>query len=184
MRNNIPTAALSEFVNEVAQTPEEGLMTYGIEIDWESGTRTRTQTKPMLVGPHRVSRSFEWKADEPRQLMGNNHGPNPQELLLSGLGSCMMVSFIAGRHRRGHSTGIRQDRFRRRIWTCAVSSGLAPTRPVGFPEISYTIHATGDATPEQFEELHRKAIAHSPNAQTIENPVKLNGQIISTQISD
>ena len=53
MRNSIPTAALSEFVNEVANDPEEGLMSYGIEIDWESGTRARTSTKPMLVGPHK-----------------------------------------------------------------------------------------------------------------------------------
>lgn len=96
MRNSIPTAALSEFVNEVATAPEEALMDYGIEITWESGTRSRTDTKPMKIGPHQVNRSFSWKSDEPRQLMGNNHGPNPQELLLSGLGSCMMVSFIAG----------------------------------------------------------------------------------------
>ena len=35
----------------------------------------------MRIGPHRVSRSFSWKVDEPRQIMGNNHAPNPQELL-------------------------------------------------------------------------------------------------------
>lgn len=183
MRNNIPTAALSEFVNEVSASPEEGLISYGIEIDWESGTRTRTHTKPMLVGPHRVSRSFEWKADEPRQLMGNNHGPNPQELLLSGLGSCMMVSFIAGATAEGiqlESVKIDFDG----VLDLRGFFGLGTNATVGFPEISYTLHVTGDATSEQFEELHRKAIAHSPNAQTIENPVKLNGQIISTQISN
>lgn len=183
MRNNIPTAALSEFVNEVAETPEEGLMAYGIEIDWESGTRTRTQTKPMLVGPHRVSRSFSWKADEPRQLMGNNHGPNPQELLLSGLGSCMMVSFIAGATAEGiqlESVKIDFDG----VLDLRGFFGLGTNATVGFPQINYKIHVAGDATPEQFEDLHRKAIAHSPNAQTIANPVKLNGQIVSTQISD
>lgn len=182
MRNNIPTAALSEFVNEVASTPEEGLMTYGIEIDWESGTRTRTQTKPMLVGPHRVSRSFSWKADEPRQLMGNNHGPNPQELLLSGLGSCMMVSFIAGATAEGvqlESVKIDFDG----ILDLRGFFGLGTNAPIGFPEITYTIHVTGDATPDQFEEIHRKAVAHSPNAQTVINPVHLKGEIISTQIS-
>ncbi len=183
MRNNIPTAALSEFVNEVAETSEEGLMTYGIEIDWESGTRTRTQTKPMLVGPHRVSRSFTWKADEPRQLLGNNHGPNPQELLLSGLGSCMMVSFIAG----ATAEGIQLDSVKidfEGVLDLRGFLGLGTNAAVGFPDINYTIHVTGDATPEQFEDLHRKAISHSPNAQTIENPVRLNGQIISTQISE
>ena len=181
MRNAIPTAALSEFVNEVSDKPEEAMMTYGIEINWESGTRSRTETKPMMVGPHHVSRSFVWKADEPRQLMGNNHGPNPQELLLSGLGSCMMVSFIAG----ATAAGIQLETMR--IDFDATLDlrgffGLGTNSTVGFPEIRYQIHVTGDATPEEFEALHRKAVTHSPNAQTILNPVPLKGNIFSTRI--
>lgn len=181
MRNSIPTAALSEFVNEVSQQHEEALMTYGIGITWESGTRSRTETRPMKVGPHHVSRSFTWKADEPRQLMGNNHGPNPQELLLSGLGSCMMVSFVAG----ATAAGIQLETVR--IDFDATLDlrgffGLGTNSTVGFPEITYSIHVTGDASQEEFEALHRKAVSHSPNAQTILNPVGLSGQIISTRI--
>ncbi|MDO6728262.1 OsmC family protein [Cognatishimia sp. 1_MG-2023] len=181
MRNSIPTAALSEFVNEVSGNPEEGLMSYGIEIDWESGTRARTSTKPMLVGPHKVSRSFTWKADEPRQLMGNNHGPNPQELLLSGLGSCMMVAFVAGATTEGIQLESVKIDFDGTL-DLRGFMGLGSNATVGFPEINYTIHAVGDGTPEQFEELHRKAIKHSPNAQTIVNPVTLTGEITSEQI--
>ncbi|WP_299949627.1 OsmC family protein [uncultured Ruegeria sp.] len=183
MRNSIPTAALSEFVNEVSGDPEEGLMSYGIEIDWESGTRARSSTKPMLVGPHKVSRSFTWKADEPRQLMGNNHGPNPQELLLSGLGSCMMVAFVAGATAEGIQLESVKIDFDGTL-DLRGFMGLGTNAPVGFPEIRYTIHVTGDGTPEQFEELHNKAVKHSPNAQTIINPVALSGEIVTTQIED
>ena len=183
MRNSIPTATLSEFVNEVAGDPEEGLMSYGIEIDWESGTRARSSTKPMLVGPHKVSRSFTWKADEPRQLMGNNHGPNPQELLLSGLGSCMMVAFVAGATAEGISLESVKIDFNGTL-DLRGFMGLGTNATVGFPEIRYTIHVTGDGTPEQFEELHKKAVKHSPNAQTIINPVSLTGEIVTTQIED
>lgn len=181
MRNNIPTAALSEFVNEVSENSEEGFMNYGVEIDWESGTRSRTQTKPMLIGPHRVNRSFTWKADEPRQLMGNNHGPNPQELLLSGLGSCMMVSFIAGATAEGIQLESVKIDFEGTL-DLRGFMGIGTNSTVGFPEIRYKIHVTGDATKEQFEELHRKSVAHSPNAQTMINPVHLDGEIISTKI--
>ncbi|MFK7941149.1 MAG: OsmC family protein [Roseovarius sp.] len=183
MRNNIPTVALSEFVNEVADAPEEGVMRYGIEIEWESGTRSNIQTKPMLVGPHRVSRSFSWKADEPRQLMGNNHGPNPQELLMSGLGSCMMVSFIAGATAAGVQLDSVKLDFEGEL-DLRGFFGLGTNAAIGFPQISYKLHVTGDATPEKFEDLHRKAVAHSPNAQTIINPVQLTGEVISTQVSD
>jgi uncharacterized OsmC-like protein len=183
MRNSIPTAALSEFVNEVAEKPEEAVLDYGIEIDWESGTRSRATTRPMMVGPHRVSRSFSWKADEPRQLMGNNHGPNPQELLLSGLGSCMMVSFVAG----ATAEGIQLESVRIDLdatLDLRGFMGIGTNAGVGFPEIRYTIHVTGDATPEQFADLHRKSVAHSPNAQTILNPVCLTGGIVSNRIGD
>lgn len=181
MRNSIPTSALSEFVNEVASSPEEALMDYGIEINWESGTRSRTETKSMKVGPHQVSRSFTWKADEPRQLMGNNHGPSPQELLLSGLGSCMMVSFIAGTTAEGIQLESVKIDFDATL-DLRGFMGLGTNATVGFPEIRYKIYVTGDATPEQFAELHRKSVSHSPNAQTILNPVGLTGEIISTQI--
>ena len=60
--------------------------------------------------------------------------------------------------------------------------GLGTNSTVGFPEIRYQIHVTGDATPEEFEALHRKAVTHSPNAQTILNPVPLKGNIFSTRI--
>ncbi|MCK0141674.1 OsmC family protein [Aliiroseovarius sp. F20344] len=181
MRNNIPVAALSEFVNEVADVPEEALMDYGLEIKWESGTRSRSETKPMKVGPHQISRSFTWKSDEPRQLMGNNHGPNPQELLLSGLGSCMMVSFVAG----ATAAGIQLETVRidfDATLDLRGFMGLGTNSTVGFPEVKYRIYVTGDGTEEQFAELHRKSVSHSPNAQTIMNPVQMTGEIISTQI--
>lgn len=180
MRNSLPTAALSEFVNEVAAHPEEAQMGYGVVLDWESGTRSRAEAKPMRVGPHRVSRSFAWKADEPRQLMGNNHGPNPQELLLSGLGACMVVAFVAG----ATAEGIQIESLRLDMDATLDLRGflgLGSNAPVGFPEIRYTLHVTADASPEQLSALHAKAVVHSPNAQTILNPVALKGAIVATR---
>lgn len=182
MRNSLPTAALSEFVNEVAAAPDEAQMAYGVVLDWESGTRARAHAKPMRVGPHRVSRSFTWKTDEPRQLMGNNHGPNPQELLLSGLGACIMVAFVAG----ATAQGIQIEELRIDLdadLDLRGFLGIGSNSPVGFLEIRYTIHVTADATVEQLADLHGKAVAHSPNAQTIVNPVALTGEIVTSRPS-
>lgn len=177
MRNSLPTAALSEFVNEVANDPDEGVMTYGVGIEWESGTRSRVEAKPMQVGPHRVSRSFSWKIDEPRQLMGNNHAPNPQEMLLSGLGGCLMVSFVAG----ATAAGIQLESVRIDLDATLDLRGffgIDSNAGVGFPEIRYVIHVASDACDEQLTKLHAQALAHSPNAQTIINPVALKGEIL------
>lgn len=178
MRNSLPTAALSEFVNEVTAAPAEAVMDYGVCLDWESGTRSTAHAKPMRVGPHRVSRSFAWKVDEPRQLMGLNHGPNPQELLLSGLGGCLMVAFVAG----ATAEGIQLESVRLDLDATLDLRGflgIGSNAPVGFPKIRYTLHVTSDATPEQLAALHTRAVAHSPNAQTIINPVALTGDIVA-----
>lgn len=180
MRNSLPTAALSEFVNEVTAAAEEAVMDYGVCLDWESGTRSTATAKPMRVGPHRVSRSFSWKVDEPRQLMGLNHGPNPQELLLSGLGACLMVAFVAG----ATAEGVQLESVRIDLDATLDLRGflgIGSNAPVGFPEIRYTLHVTSDATPEQLATLQARAVAHSPNAQTILNPVALTGELIATR---
>lgn len=180
MRNGLPTAALGEFVDEITRAPDEAQMQYGVALDWESGTRSRAEARPMRVGPHRVSRSFSWKVDEPRQLLGNNHAPSPQELLLSGVGACMMVAFVAG----ATAAGIQIESLRLDLdadLDLRGFLGIGSNATVGFPEIRYRIHVTADATPEDLERLHRNAVAHSPNAQTVLNPVALKGEIVASR---
>ena len=89
----------------------------------------------------------------------------------------MMVSFIAG----ASAAGIQLESVRIEFdatLDLRGFMGLATISPVGFPAIRYKLHVTGDASPEVLEELHRKSISHSPNAQTILNPVDLSGEII------
>jgi len=176
MRNSISACALSEFVNEVRENSEEGLLAYGVQLAWESGTRSRVEAKTMAVGPHRVSRSFTWKADEPRQLLGTNHGPNPQELLLSGLGACIMVSFLAGATAMGiqiESLSVDVDAE----LDLHGFLGLETNKPTGFSGVRYHIAVAGDGTPEQFEALRARALAHSPNANALARGVALEGDI-------
>ena len=65
----------------------------------------------------------------------------------------------------------------------------APARPIRAVYVTdvdfmHQFFSENRKRPEQFEELHRKAIKHSPNAQTILNPVALTGEIISKRIED
>jgi organic hydroperoxide reductase OsmC/OhrA len=96
MRNGIPAAALSEMTHEIAQHPDQGIAHYGVSLQWLSGTRSQVTALPMQIGDQQVNRDFQWLVDEPKQLGGSNHGPNPQEYLLSGFGSCLMVAFLVG----------------------------------------------------------------------------------------
>lgn len=167
---------MSEFVNEVKGAPEEADASYGVSLEWQSGARSIARAAPMKVGPHTVSRDFSWGIDEPRQLLGSNHAANPQEYLLSGFGACMMMAFVSGATAKGIQLesvviDVEGDLDLHGFL------GLESNKPVGFSTIRYRIDVAGDAPPEVFEELMHEAQRHSPNAMTLANPVKLEGEI-------
>lgn len=177
MRNGISVAGLSEFSNEVREHPEEGIAKYGVQLDWQSGTRSKVTALPMSVGPHTVSRDFTWEIDEPRQLLGCNHAPNPQEYLLSGVGACILVGFAVG-------ASVMEVQLETLKVTVKGELNLGgfldvnPEAPIPFTELNYTIEVVGDGTDEQFEELRKAALSQSPNAMTIMKGADVKGDLI------
>ncbi len=177
MRNSIPVSALSEYVNEIKEFPAEGIAKYGVELNWETGTRSRVKALTMEVGPHVVSRDFEWVIDEPRQLLGTNQAPNPQEYLLSGMGACILVGFTVG----ASIMEIQLESLKVTVkgeLNLAGFLGVDEHAPIGFKTIQYLIEVAGEGTPEQFEELAKKAVSHSPNAMTIMKGADLQGELV------
>jgi uncharacterized OsmC-like protein len=177
MRNGIAVSALSEFVNEIKNNPAEGIAQYGVELNWQSGTRSIVTALPMSVGPHTVSRDFSWEIDEPRQLLGCNHAPNPQEYLLSGVGSCILVGFAVG----ASVMEIQLEMLKVTVRGELNLSGFLDIDPevsVPFTEIQYCIEVAGDGTEEQFETLRQTALQQSPNAMTIMKGAAVEGELI------
>ena len=128
----------------------------------------------MLAGTHRINRSFTWMTDEPRQLLGTNHAPNPQEYLLSGLAACIMVSYAVA----ASAIAVQLDTLHVEVDAELDLAGFMGSgdRQCGpYRRITYRITVSGSGTTEQFEALREKAIAHSPNAQTLSRAVPLDG---------
>ncbi|MEJ6003065.1 OsmC family protein [Paucibacter soli] len=177
MRNGIPVAAVSELTEELRQDPAQGLLRYGVGIDWQNGTRGQVQTLPLKFGHHQVSRDFSWIVDEPRQIGGGNHGPSPQEFLLAGVAACIMVGFTVG----ASIMGVQLESLRVELHgelDLAGFLGLAEASHVPLKRIDYRIIVSGDGTPEQFETLRREAVAHSPNAMSVAKGVPLSGELM------
>jgi len=53
------------------------------KIFWEGGLKTRS-----------IIRGFEVETDEPKSKFGTNMAPAPMEVFISGIGSCLLSSFI------------------------------------------------------------------------------------------
>ena len=176
MRNGIPAAGLSELASEIKQQQDQGIATYGVSVKWLSGTRSQASALPMQVGDQTVNRDFTWLIDEPKQMGGSNQAPNPQEYLLSGFGSCMMVAYLVGASVMGIQLAQLEIEVRSEI-DLGGFLGVNPAAPVPLKGIRYVVRVAGDGTPEQFERLRETAQAHSPNAMSLASGVAVSGTV-------
>lgn len=177
MLNNINISGLSEYANEVKENNIQGKASYGVELNWESGTKTTVKTKNMVLGDHKLVRDFSFLIDEPTQLLGVNCAPNPAEYMLGGLAGCMAVTFMAG----ATAMGIQVNELRLEIdgeLDLQGFLGLNPNINPGFPEMKFIFHVNGTGTQEQYNSLIERVEKHSPNFNTIQNEVKMIGKLI------
>lgn len=176
MLNNINIAGLSEFANEIKENNQEAKATYGVVLNWESGTKSTVSTKNMILGNHKLVRDFNFTVDEPTQLLGVNSAPNPAEYMLGGLAGCMAVTFMTG----ATAMNIKIDQLQLEIDGELDFKGFlgidTNTNP-GFPELKFIFHIKGNGTQEQYQKLMNRVTKHSPNFNTIKNEVRLLGEI-------
>jgi uncharacterized OsmC-like protein len=176
MLNNINIAGLSEFANEVKEQHIQGKASYGVRLNWESGTKTTVSTKDMVLGEHKLIRNFKFNIDEPSELLGVNSAPNPAEYMLGGMAGCMAVTFMAG----ATAMNIEINQLQLEIdgeLDLQGFLGLNPDINPGFPELKFIFHVQGNGTQEQYEKLMDRVKMHSPNYNTIKNEVRLIGEL-------
>ncbi len=176
MLNNINISGLSEYANEIKENNIQGKASYGVELNWESGTKTRVKTKNMILGNHKLVRDFSFVIDEPTQLLGVNSAPNPSEYMLGGLAGCMAVTFMAG----ATAMDIQISELKLEIdgeLDLQGFLGLNPDINPGFPELKFIFHVKGSGTQEQYTNLMNRVTKHSPNYNTFKNEVKMIGEL-------
>lgn len=174
MLNNINISGLSEFTNEVKQNNIQGKASYGVVLNWESGTKNTVSTKNMILGEHKLVRDFKFTIDEPTQLLGVNCAPNPAEYLLGGLAGCMAVTFMAG----ATAMNIQIEQLKLEIdgeLDLQGFLGINPDVEAGFPELNFIFHVKGNGSQKQYDTLMNRVSKHSPNFNTIKNEVKMIG---------
>ena len=176
MLNNINISGLSEFANEIRERNIESKATYGVKLNWESGTKTTVSTKNMILGEHKIIRDFNFTIDEPTQLLGVNSAPNPAEYMLGGLAGCMAVTFMTG----ATAMNIEIDKLELEIdgeLDLMGFLGLNDNSTVGFPELKFIFNVKGNGTQEQYNTLLERVAKHSPNYNTIKNEVRMIGDL-------
>lgn len=175
--NGIDTEALEAALAGVEADPSQAAIAFRAKTRWQGGLSARTDIESWDLGGQRLVRRHQITSDEPIELLGQNTAPNPQDMILSALASCMTVGYVVG----ATTLGVRIDSLE--IDTqCAFdlrgSFGLDPAIPPGAKRIQYTVRIKGSGTREQFEEIHQRVLATSPNYYHLSNPIVLDATLV------
>jgi uncharacterized OsmC-like protein len=174
--NGIDLDALDQMVDRIEANPGCGTAGFRVKTEWKGQCRSDTTVESFTCAGTPIPRSFTIVCDEPRELLGQDLAPNPQELLLSALNACMIVGYVAQAALRG----IRLD-------DCRIETegeldlrgflGLDEEVSPGYRRIKYTVYLEGDGTREQFEEIHQAVMATTPNYFNMPQPIPLCGRL-------
>ena len=175
--NGFDPAALESAIEGVAASPEAAQTRWSVRSAWQGGTRVRSEVDGCEVGGERIERRYAIEADEPVELFGTETAPNPQELLLAAIGSCMTVAYAEFAVGLGIELQSVEIQLSGQL-DLRGPFGLDPDVPTGFPEVECAVHIRSDASADKLEELHRAVQAGSPNYYNITHAVPMNARLV------
>ena len=175
--NGIDVDELMQIVEGVNADPANAATSWRVATSWQGQTRSRSQVEGFDLAGQHVARPFTIDIDEPCELGGSNQYANPQEHLIAALNACMTVGYVAQCALRGIELESLEIETAGDI-DLRGFLGLDPSVANGYEQLSYTVRIKGDATPEQFEEVHAAVMATSPNYYNISRPVALKPRLV------
>jgi len=113
--------------------------------------------------------------DEPPGLLGDDTAPNPSEVALAALGSCLAVGIHANAVARGITAyKLEIDLEGDLNVSCVWGTGNLSNQPGGFTDVRANVTFEADRPREELEALIAHAKMWSPIANTFTRPVKLD----------
>lgn len=169
---------LEEFnatVETVKEMPEAGVLTWRSRVDWDSGFGGDAHTEEIEQLGQVMHRKFTVRSDHPRELLGENTGPTAVEILLSGVGACIMGTYAA------HATarGVRLNDLEVELEGSIDVNGflqLRPARP-GLQGVRAVVRVASDASDAQLQELLEITQQASLVYDSVSNPVKIESSV-------
>jgi uncharacterized OsmC-like protein len=174
--NGLDVEALGKVVQAVQEDSNKAKVSFAVHTRWTGQAGSETTITGVEVSGAGVVRSHKIVADEPLQLLGNDAGPNPQELLMAALNACMTVGYVAGASLRGITIDSLEIRTTGDL-DLRGFLGLDEDVPAGYESLDYEVRISGDGTREQFEDIHLAVMKTSPNYFNLSRPIRMNGTL-------
>jgi uncharacterized OsmC-like protein len=170
--NGINVDDLKTLAAGVASDPANGATRWRVTTNWQGQTHSRSKVDGFELGGTHVARPFVIDIDEPCELGGSNRFANPQEHLIAALNACMTVGYVAQCALRGIELESLEIETVGDI-DLRGFLGLDETVARGYETLEYAVRIKGNATAEQFAEVHAAVMATSPNFANLAKPIAL-----------
>lgn len=175
--NGIDTDAVHGLVRQITDDPAKARTRWHSTTHWIGGTQVESRITRFEIGDEVVEKDFTIRVDEPLELGGTNRYPNPQEVLLSALNSCMTIHYAVA----CAVHGIELESLRIETEGDIDIRGFLEVDPdakPGYESIRYKVFIKGNGTPEQFQQVHETVTKFSPNRYNLAEAIKLNSQLV------
>ena len=155
VKNGVDTEQLFGTLDAIKGTPDLAKFQFRASNQWIDGSHNRSTMRGFFgAGQEDESRDEDFVIDagEPPILIGSNTGPNPAEILLSGLAACLTTSLVYVAAARGVKlTEVTSTLEGNSDLQGAL--GLDDDLRNGFDDIKVSFHVKGDASEEKLREV-------------------------------
>ena len=159
--NGQSPAAMEAIAADIAATPAKAKVAFPVTSTWEGATRIRGVVPGFELAGQTIERPHRLQVDEPSELLGSDEGPNPQQLLLTALASCLSITMVDHATMMGIGIDSLEVEVRGELDLRGVLGLDADIAP-GFAELSCRVRIRADASRDRLSELLAAACALSP----------------------
>jgi uncharacterized OsmC-like protein len=174
--NGVSRDGLFDTIDAIQATPELAKFQFRAQNRWMNGGHNRTTVRQFYgAGQEDMSRAepFILDADEPAVLLGENHGANPVEYVLTALAGCLTTSLVY----HAAARGIKLDEVESRLegdLDLRGFLGLSDQVRNGYENVRVTFKVKGDAPEEVLAELVGLAQQRSPVFDIVSHGVPIS----------
>ncbi len=166
--------ALVDEIRQVQADSDAGKVPFRLHSEWKGQTLCETKIQTHKRGEPRIRLAT---IGGPRGAFGSDSPPNPQEMLLASLNSCMIVGYAAGAAMRGVEIESLEIDSSGEFDLRGVL-GIDPTVRPCCQAIKYVVHIKGDGSDAQFSEIHDMVMRTSPHYFNVAQPIRLDATLI------
>jgi uncharacterized OsmC-like protein len=174
VRNGVDTATLFATLDAVKAAPAAARFQFRASNEWLSGTHNRSTIDGYFgVGEERRhERTFQFDADHPAVLVGQDNGPTPIEYVLHALAACL----TAGLANIAAARGVRLTEVRSTVVGDIDLNGILGLDPAvrnGYQSIGVRFTVKGDAPAEVLRSIVEQSRARSAVYDVLTNHVPI-----------